>query len=103
MMKKFILIALLGVATMTSCNQLEHEVTIKDKNGNLYTAAIAPVKADALPDTGDVIPIMKPLGLFNLTDGYVYNNDHWDATIHSSEWGGIIKREIVSGEVVAVK
>ncbi len=75
-------------------------VTIRAKNGNHYTANVAPCLTDqvTLADTGRTVAIMKPIGFWAQTDQFLYNPHLFNEDDKSTDG-----REIVTGEIIDVK
>lgn len=91
-------IFLISLLSLASCS--EHTVTISDKEGNTYTAAITPRGSTEKFDTTKNILISRPRTLTGYTnEPYVYNKD-WQLS-DSSRLFGLFKREIHTGKVIS--
>ncbi len=104
-MKKLFSIALFStLLTLVACST-KKTVTIRSENGIEYTAKVAPVMDDyiSLSDTGRTIAIMKVEGFLSATGNeFIYNSNLWQPK-DTISLGGMIRRNIVVGEVIDVR
>jgi hypothetical protein len=95
-MKKPALLIAVITLLLTACHEHHPYITIVDNNGKTHKARVAPMMESHLPDSGDMITIMKPLGVGLGGEEFMYNGEYW-------EQGDNTAIKVVSGRVITIR
>jgi hypothetical protein len=95
-MKKSALLIAVITLVLTACHDHHSYVTIVGDDGKICKARVAPMMESHLPDSGDMITIMKPLGVGLGGEEFMYNGEYW-------EQGDNTAIKVVSGRVITIR